>query len=115
MNEKKGITSTIIIGILLAIVLAYTIFLLPFDLKSLDGNNGNDLGTALGATMVGIIIILLHFGLIIGSIISLICLIFVIRNYKNDRKAIVVTNYIYTFVISFNVIATIVKFVLLFI
>ena len=123
-KQDKRITSTVIISIFMLIVLVLTIIFVPLDIqKEIDkiaqqGNqngDGSSIGAGLSAGISGAILII--FSLFAHSatiLISLIAIIFSIRNRKSTIKGIRIYNNILTAIFALCIVSSIVKLFILF-
>ena len=129
-NKKiVGLTSTIVVGIFLGIVIILMITLLTMNLKealeqfnastqeAVDGSEDPAAATLVvafaGIFGIAAIFLIHYFMVFFPFIIALILLIPVIKNVKHaDNKGIKITNFVYLGLLSASLITCIIKFVL---
>ena len=99
---KKGLVSSIIISIATGInILVSIIVLLPFDAqgfieKSRVEDTDNLAYLALAGAIAGMVILIIYVWMLLVAITHGVCLIFTIKNFKSNQKAIRIWNYALT-------------------
>ena len=131
-HGKKRIVSTVIMGILILIMLTYTLIMLPVDLKqtinqimesskenageSSSEQAGAVIGGVIGAFFAALLVILLHAGFFICIIGGGVLIIFIVKNIKKAYlKQVKIVNWVYVGLLAFIIITAIVKLLILFI
>ena len=123
--DKRRITSTVIIGIIIAISLALTIALLPISWSAIkeaieESKNSQDSAAgqaaeagvlALVAAVGVVLVVLLEIGILIANGV---CLPFAIKNRRSTLKAIRIISYIYDGLIGAMMLTATIKIILLF-
>ena len=129
-DTKSHLTSTIIIGVFLLIMLVLTLLILPLDLKALQnvsisaesgGGDSSSAGEQLGKAFALIFVVLmgalaiylLNAFLIVFNIACGIMLPFTIKNRRSPIKAIRIVNYCYLGVEGFIIISSVIKVIYL--
>lgn len=123
-KQDKRITSTVILTIFCLILLVLAVIFLPLDIqKEIDkiaqqgqnGDTGTQIGAGLSAGITGAILII--FSLIVHAatiLISLISIIFSIRNRKASTKGIRIYNHVLTACFALCIISSIIKLIIIF-
>ena len=123
--DKKRITSTIIIGVIISICLALTIVLLPISWHAIQeaieesknsqssaaGQAASAGALALVAAVGVVLIVLLEIGILIANGI---CLPFAIKNRRSTLKPIRIISFIYDGLIGAMMLTATIKIILLF-
>ena len=115
--DKKRITSTVIIGIILSICLALTVTLLPISWSAIqqaqDSAAGQAASTgalALVAAVGVVLVILVEIAILIANGI---CLPFAIKNRRSTLKPIRIISYVYDGLIGAMMLTATIKIILL--
>lgn len=124
----KGLTSTIVIGILILISVAFIVRLVPYNMKEMSvlykeslqnsditiENTGAFIILFNGLAAVGAIAIVLagYIPAIFCTVVSSISLVFSINNRKSDNKAIRIINLIFDILLILIIIVSIIKIIL---
>ena len=123
--DKKRITSTVIVGIVLILALALTISLLPVTWAAINqvieesksssssgaGQAAEAGAMALVAALGVVFVVILEFAILIANGI---CLPFAIKNRRSTLKPIRIISYVYDGLIGAMMITATVKIILLF-
>ena len=128
MNNKKGLTSTIVMGIFIAITIVFVVLLLNYNLheemqKFVDGvketqDNSEETGKAVIATVFvagigGMVIVIVAFLLIIVCATpAIIMLPFSIKNRHLENETFRIFSYVYDVILSSILVICIVKLIL---
>ena len=124
-QDKPRITSTVIIGVFLALFLVFTILLIPVSWSAVNAmieeskqaaesaaEQAAEAGVIALVAAIGIIlVIILEFGILIGNAI---CLPFAIKNRRSTLKPVRVISYVYDGLIGAMMLTATVKIILLF-
>ena len=123
--DKKRITSTVIIGVILTICLVFTIILLPISWSALEaaieeskssqtspGGEAAATGALALAAAIGVVlVVIIEIAILIANGI---CLPFAIKNRRSTLKPIRIISYVYDGLIGAMMLTATVKIILLF-
>ena len=107
--DKKRITSTVILGIFLAIAIFVGIMFARISLTELKAENPEEAVGLVFAVLILVVFVFMAYGLII--IASAICLPFAIRNRRSTLKAVRIISYIYDAAFALLIVLSIVKII----
>ena len=113
--DKKRITSTIILGIILTILIILTIIFLPTSLSALqeEASEQESAAGSIALIFVGVIgLVLIFFFQIAINVVSGICLIFSIKNRQSTLKPIRIISYVMDALFFAVNITTLVKIII---
>ena len=110
--DKPRLTSTIILGIFLTILLGLgLLWMFLFNWHDLKANSA---GEAVGEIFFAILFVPFYFiAIVVNGILAAICLIFTIKNRKSTVKAIRILSYVMDAVVAVIIALSVIKISLL--